>query len=72
MGCLGGVWVVSGDVCVVFMEILYFTYFDVFEGYLGSQSLQYRAKHYFGTVLKDTTFVPLPILRHKNTKMAAY
>ena len=47
-------------------------HWDMFSGYLGSQSCSMEPKHHFGTTLKGTTFFHLTILGHQNTKTAAF
>ena len=43
-----------------------------FEGIWAPSPCSMEPKHHFGTALKGTTFFHLTILRHKNTKTAAY
>ena len=45
---------------------------DVLGGYVGSQSLQYRAKTLFRHSPERHNFCHLTILRHSNIKMVAY
>ena len=42
------------------------------EGIWAPSPCSMEPKHHFGTDLKGTTFVHLTILRHQNTKTAAY
>ena len=42
------------------------------EGTWAPSPCSMEPKHHFGTDLKGTTFVHLTILRHQNTKTAAY
>ena len=69
-GCLGGPWGVSGGIWVVFMEIG--GAWISLGGYMGSQSLQYGGKTLFWHSPDRYGFCQLTILRHQNTKTAAY
>ena len=69
-GCLGGVWGVSGGIWVVFVEIG--GAWICLGGIRVLNPCSMEWKHYFGTALNGTVFCQLTILRHQNTKTAAY
>ena len=66
VGCLGGVWGYLSGIHGNQRQL------DVFGEYLGSQSLQYGVKTLFWYIPKWHNFFHLTILRHQNTKTAAY
>ena len=69
-GCLGGVWGLSGGIWVVFMEIggAWISLGVIWV--LSPCSMEW--KHYYGTTQNGAVFCQLTILRHQNTKTAAY
>ena len=70
LGGLGGPWGVSGGIWVVFMEIG--GAWICLGGIRVLNPCSMEWKHYFGTALNGTVFCQLTILRHQNTKTAAY
>ena len=68
--CLWGVWGVSGGIWVVFMEII--GAWMCLGGNWVLSPCSMEPKHHFGRSLKSTIFFPRTILRHQNTKIAAY